>query len=259
MKINNPHFKGKIFKALILFWSVHFLITLPVQSATVSDVIVVGDFSGSGPGSLLPEHWGPMTFEKIATHTQYTVIDDNHTSVIKAVSDRSASGLIRKIRIDPEQYPIIKWRWKSTNIYKNGDVTQKSGDDYPASIYIAFEYDPENVGFFERLKFQASKLLFGEDTPFAAISYIWESKSPVGTIVTNPYTESVQMFVVQSGPQNLNTWIEEERNIYTDYIRAFGKKPSMISGIAIMTDSDNTGEKAVSYYGDIVMESGNND
>lgn len=53
----------------------------------------------------------------------------------------------------------------------------------------------------------------------------------------------------------INTWIEEERNIYQDYIRAFGKKPPMISGIAIMTDSDNTGEQAVSYYGDIVMES----
>ncbi len=71
----------------------------------------------------------------------------------------------------------------------------------------------------------------------------------------SPYTESLQMFVIQSGPEKLNTWIQEERNIYQDFINAFGKKPLMISGIGIMTDSDNTGEKTISFYGDIVMES----
>jgi hypothetical protein len=40
-------------------------------------------------------------------------------------------------------------------------------------------------------------------------------------------------------------------------MKAFGKKPPMISGVAIMTDSDNTGESAISYYGDIVFESKN--
>jgi len=63
------------------------------------------------------------------------------------------------------------------------------------------------------------------------------------------------MIVVESGKKMLNTWIEEERNIYKDYLNAFGKKPPMISGVAIMTDSDNTGESAVSYYGDIVFVS----
>jgi len=53
------------------------------------------------------------------------------------VSDNSASGLIRKTNIDPEKFPIIKWKWKVTNIYEKGDVRRKKGDDYPASIYIS--------------------------------------------------------------------------------------------------------------------------
>jgi len=39
-----------------------------------------------------------------------------------------------------------------------------------------------------------------------------------------------------------------------DYKQAFGKEPPMISGIAIMTDTDNTGESATAYYGDILLK-----
>jgi len=35
----------------------------------------------------------------------------------------------------------------------------------------------------------------------------------------------------------LNTWITAERNAYEDYKRAFGEKPPIMSGIAIMTDT----------------------
>jgi hypothetical protein len=62
------------------------------------------------------------------------------------------------------------------------------------------------------------------------------------------------MFVVESGPSKLNQWVSEERNILEDYKKAFGQEPPMISGIAIMTDADNTGESAIAYYGDIVLK-----
>jgi len=62
------------------------------------------------------------------------------------------------------------------------------------------------------------------------------------------------MIVVESGSTKLNTWLTEERNVYEDYQRAFGEEPPMISGVAIMTDTDNTGEAAEAYYGDIVFK-----
>jgi hypothetical protein len=76
----------------------------------------------------------------------------------------------------------------------------------------------------------------------------------VGTAVPNPYTDQVHMIVVESGPAKLNTWITEERNVYEDYKHVFGEEPPMISGVAIMTDTDNTGESAEAYYGDIVLK-----
>lgn len=64
----------------------------------------------------------------------------------------------------------------------------------------------------------------------------------------------VHMIVVESGSTKFNTWITEERNFYENYKRAFGDEPPMISGIAIMTDTDNTGESAEAYYGDIMFK-----
>ena len=98
---------------------------------------------------------------------------------------------------------------------------------------IAFEYDPSKVGLFERAKFGTIKLLYGQYPPLRAINYIWESKAPKGTMVSNPYTDRVMMIVVESGGDHLNQWVAEERNIYEDYKRAFGEEPPMISGIAI--------------------------
>ena len=59
------------------------------------------------------------------------------------------------------------------------------------------------------------------------------------------------MIVVESGPSRIGQWREETRNLYEDFRRAFGEEPPLVNGVAIMTDSDNTGESAVAYYGDI--------
>jgi len=48
--------------------------------------------------------------------------------------------------------------------------------------------------------------------------------------------------------------VNEERNVYEDYKRAFREEPPKISGVAIMTDTDNTGESATAYYGDIIFK-----
>src|SRR4030042_300078 len=175
------------------------------------------------------------------------------TSVLWSSLLASASGLTREIKIDPKEYPVIQWRWKVSNILKNGDVNRKEGDDYPARIYITFEYDPSKLGFFEKVKYETIRLLYGQYPPLNAINYIWESKTPVGTIVPNPYTDRVKIIVLESGEAKLNQWVNEERNVYEDYKNAFGEEPPMISGVEIMTDTQNTGGSATAYYGDILF------
>jgi hypothetical protein len=224
---------------------------IDAQSQTFIDV---AKFSVATVGDPLPPDWKPLTFKKIERHTTYTLARDDNAVVVMAVSEASASGLTREIKINPKEYPIVQWRWKVMNILKKGDVHRKEGDDYPARIYITFEYDPSKLSFFQKAKYEAIRLLYGEYPPLAAINYIWESKAPVETMVPNPYTDRVMMFVVESGASKLNQWVNEERNIFEDYKKAFGQEPPMISGIAIMTDTDNTGESATAYYGDILFK-----
>lgn len=233
------------------------LLSLPHSNAVIAaspDHLVVGNFSIATPGGPFPQGWKPLTFDNIPEQTQYDLVKDEQQVVVKAISRQSSSGLTREISIDPKEYPVIEWRWKVENILQKGDPAQKSGDDYPARLYITFQYDSSQVGFFEKAKFETIKWLYGQYPPIGAITYIWESKSPIGTMVPNPYTDRVYMFVTQSGSANLKQWVTEERNIYEDYKKAFGEDPPHISGVAIMTDTDNTKESAVAYFGNIVFK-----
>jgi hypothetical protein len=222
--------------------------------ARAQEIIDIGKFSSAISGDILPSGWKPLLFRNISKHTAYSIVEENGSPVVKAVAGASASGLIREIKINSAEYPVVRWKWKVGNVLKKGDVGSKEGDDYPARLYIAFEYDSGKLGFVDKSKYEIARLLYGQYPPHAAINYIWESRSPVGNMVPNSYTNRTMMFVVESGEERLNKWIEEERNVYEDYRRAFGEEPPMISGVAIMTDTDNTGETATAYFGDIVFE-----
>ena len=231
------------------------LLNLAVIVGAESPVTLdIGKFSAAKAGGPFPDSWKPLTFEKIEKHTEYSLVDDNGTVAVKAVSRGSASGLVRAVDIDPMRYPVLEWRWKVENILKKGDVTRKDGDDYPARLYVTFKYDASKVGFFERAKYEAIRMARGEYPPMGAITYIWESKSPVGTLVPNPYTEQVKMIVLQSGEEKVGRWVNESRNLVEDYRMAFGGDPPRISGVALMTDTDNTRESAIAYFGDIVLK-----
>lgn len=234
----------------LLLLAARLLFAPSVSMADSGTVLDVGKFSANLSGSALPDGWKPLTFKKIPKLTSYELVKDGGAVVVKATSEASASGLIKEITIDPKAFPIVRWRWKVENLLKNSDVSRKGGDDYPARLYITFEYDPDKVSFGKKLKFKAGQAIFG-DIPIAALNYIWETKTPAGTIVENAYTNFAQMIVVESGPKKVGLWVEEERNIYEDYKKAFGEEPPMINGVAIMSDTDNTKERATAYYGDI--------
>ncbi|HXV68018.1 MAG TPA: DUF3047 domain-containing protein [Nitrospira sp.] len=231
-----------------LLWA----LLLPGAWAQADAVIEVARFSSSEPGTSLPEGWKPLTFKKIPKRTLYELVKDGEHVVVKATSDASASGLTKEVKIDPKEFPIVRWQWKVDNLLQNSDATRKDGDDYPARLYITFEYDPDKVSFGKRLKFKAGQVVFG-DIPIGAISYVWERKAPVGAIIDNAYTDFVKMVVVESGPRQIGIWVDESRNIYEDYKKAFGEEPPMINGVAIMSDTDNTKERVTAYYGDITF------
>lgn len=223
-----------------------------IQAESPSTVHV-GTFSRATEGGPYPDSWKPLTFHKIDEHTEYSLVEDDGIVVLKAVSRGSSSGLTREVTIDPKLYPIVEWRWKIENVLQKGDVTTKEGDDYPARLYITFAYDESKIDFLDQARYELARLLHGQYPPTGAINYIWESRSPIGTLVPNPYTDRVKMIVLESGEAKAGQWVVESRNLHEDYQKAFGDDPPMISGVAVMTDTDNTQESAVAYYGDIVF------
>ncbi|TQV61529.1 MAG: DUF3047 domain-containing protein, partial [Halothiobacillaceae bacterium] len=112
---------------------------------------------------------------------------------------------------------------------------------------------PDTLGFGERLGYEAARLLYGSAPPLGALNYIWARAEKPGEIIPNAYTRRAMMIVVRSGQAKAGQWLVETRNVREDYRRAFGEEPPPISGVAIMTDTDDTGGKATAWYGDIVF------
>lgn len=226
-----------------------FLVALLAFSSP-SDYIVAA-FSNMSPGGTI-RGWEPLSFDD-SPRSQYALAQEEGTTVVRAHANRSASGLVRRVQVDPNRFPVLTWRWKVEGVLPRGDVRRKSGDDYPARIYVLFDKDPSELGFADRVKYGALKALGYDDIPVRAISYIWANQAAERQIVPNPYTDWVQMIPVESGNANAGTWQVETRNVVQDYRAAFGEEPPAIRGIAIMTDADNTGGSATAYYGDMRM------
>ena len=219
------------------------------------DTIEAGNFSKHAPGSV-PPGWKPLTFRNIDKHTVYTLVRDGNITVLKADSNASASGLTRDLsalNLNLRDTPILKWRWKIANLIKRADISTKDGDDYPARVYVTFRYDPERAGAGMRMQYGLAKTLYGEYPPHAGINYVWDGKAPLGTMTPNAYTSRAMMFVVESGSRRVGEWVEVERNVYEDYKRAFNEEPPPVLGIAVMTDTDSTGEAATAWYGDMSL------
>lgn len=214
-------------------------------------VLELATFSSSAPGGALPEGWQAQTFKKIDRHTSYDLVKDGNTTIVKATAIASASGITKPLDLDLNEFPILEWRWKVANVVTKGNPRSKAGDDYPARIYLTFKYDPARVSAWQRVNYGLAKSLYGSYPPHAGINYIWDVKLPVGSVVPNAYTDRLRMIVVESGTAKLNEWQSYHRNVLEDYKQAFGEAPPRVSGIAIMTDTDNTGEAATAYYGDI--------
>jgi len=221
----------------------------PVRGAPAA--IAVGAFSLARPGDALPDGWAPMKFARIERQTRYSIVADEGTTVVKAEADASASGLIRRVEVDPHAHPTLEWRWKVANLVERSDMAAKRGDDYAARVYVAFKYEPARVSVWNRVKYALIRAIYGEYPPHAGINYVWATREPVGTATWNAYTDRVRMIVVRSGADDVGRWVSESRNVLDDYRAAFDEEPPPIAGVAIMTDGDDTGERATAWYGDI--------
>ena len=211
--------------------------------------ITAAPFSGMEPGDV-PPVWRETGFRQ-RDRTRYRLVEKDGDVVLAASSTAAVAGLATELKVDPMEFPFLTWRWKVGNLLQNSDLTKREGDDFPARVYVIFDYDRRRLPLGTRMKMSMARLLYGAEIPAAALCYVWDSTAPEETFAPNAYTDRIQMIVVRSGPDQVNQWVTETRNVLADYQKAFGEPPPMISGIAVATDTDDTGESAEAWYGDI--------
>jgi hypothetical protein len=221
--------------------------------------VELGHFTPPLAPDTPPPGWEALTFPRIARHTRYTVERDGTggtRQVLRADSQAGASGLYRPVDLDPRVYQVLTWRWKITDVVARADARTRAGDDYAARVYVGFRYDPTRASLWERARYGAYRLIYGRYPPGLALAYVWDNRLPPGTVLPNAYTDRVRMIVAQSGSALAGQWVGERRNVYEDYRRIVGGEPPRIEGVAVMTDTDDTGDSAVAWYDALTFRPG---
>jgi hypothetical protein len=207
-------------------------------------------FSANPPRGL-PSGWEPLILMRTKKQTQYQLMADQGRTVLYARAAGAASGLLHKVSIDPLKRPWLNWQWKIASLVKNADNFHSATEDSPVRIILGFDGDKDALPFSDQILFETAKVLTGQDLPYATLTYIWENKAPVGTVIPNSRSKRFQKVVAASGPDGVGQWRDFTRNIVEDYEKAFGEKPGRLIGVGVLTDTDNTGEIVEAWYGDI--------
>lgn len=195
------------------------------NNSAAADRLDVGMFSS---GQL--EGWEAESF---SGHTRYQLETlPGRGSVLTAHSQASASGLFRKIELDLNNTPWLHWSWKVNGLIQGADERSKAGDDYPARLYVVFS----GGVFFWKTR---------------ALNYVWSSHQAIGSTWPNAYTDNARMIAVASNETPPGEWRSEVRDVRADYRRLFGEEPGPVAAVALMTDTDNTGQSVSASYGDI--------
>jgi len=227
-----------------------------ISSGLVAQVHIEGaplaaPFSGNKPGAGLPHGWEPVKLTERKRPTQYTLVDDAGVVVLHANAVGAASGLAQFTRFDVHSAPVVEWRWKVGSLIEGADNHVGAKEDSPVRLMFAFDGDKSRLPMSQRAVFYLTEKLSGRELPYALLQYVWANKIPVGTVLENPYTRRVRMLVVASGADGVGRWQSLARNLRDDFYHAFQEEPGLLTGIGVLTDTDNTGQTVEAWYGDI--------
>jgi len=199
--------------------------------------------------------WRHTTFPgKSPTRFSYARQDGRDAVAVLAAS--SASMLRSMVRIEPGELGSVRFSWKVPQLIPGADLAARDADDSPVRIVLFFEGDRSRFSTRDAMLAELVRAVTGEEMPYATLMYVWCSRRPPGTLIKSPRTDRVRTLVVESGTKNLDQWLDYERNIRSDYERAFGEPPGALVGIGIMSDSDNTHSTAKAWYGPVRVGAG---
>ena len=227
------------------------LLCLLSAAPAVADGGWVGRFPSSG--EFPPSPWKAERLDERVPPTRYGLRVWDGFAAVEAQASKSMALFGRPLEIDLQKTPFLCWQWRIDAPVASADMTQKSGDDYAARVYLTFNVPPDQLGAFTRAKLALARKIYGDQVPDAALNYIWDNRHPVGTVQANAYTDRARMLVLRSGGDLAGRWVTERRNVLEDFRLAFaelGDTGGQLRGLAIASDTDNTGEEAHAGFAD---------
>jgi len=173
-----------------------------------------------------------LQIKKVKGETTWSLGSNEKGKFIKAEAEGKGSGLGKEIRIDLLKTPFINITWKVEKDLSGIDENSKKGHDYAARVFVI-----KKTG----------------STPLSnrAINYVFSSNNDVGENWPSPYTKKSIDYVLSTTKDDLNNWVTVKTNVKEDFLSLLGLELKDISGVAIMTDTDNSKLKAISYYQNI--------
>ncbi len=231
----NKNTRGLILLALLaaLFAAIIYRHKAPIETAKVSgySVEVLKPFTFSNDADI--KEWEEKVFKGKVI---YRVEKDGDQSYVKAESNKAASALYYKIKMDAKSgRPTISWKWRADKFpvkVNKESLDTENEDDFAARVYVIFP----------AMFFTNSRVL----------EYVWAESLPVGTTGVSPYSKNIKLMVLESGPKK--DWALEDRDIHADYVAMFGREPEYnIGAVAFMTNAEHTGSSAGAVYDEIKL------
>ncbi len=168
--------------------------------------------------------------------TTYSVGSNENGNYLKAIADNAASGLGKEIKIDLNETPFINITWKIEKDIPGIDETAKKGHDFAARVFV--------------IKKTGATALSNR-----AINYVFSSNQDVGSNSPSPYTKKSIDNVLATTKTNLNEWVTVKANVKEDFKKFHNLDVTELDGIAIMSDTDNSKQKSITYYQNIYFSS----
>lgn len=174
---------------------------------------------------------------------------------LRVKADSSVSILRRRFEPTLLEPGRLAFSWKADALPLNADLAAADASDSPVGVLLAFEGDRTRWSPRMHRLSEMSRLLTGEELPYATLIYVWGNKEVPGTVVVNPRTDRIRKMVLDSGTNELGTWRDHVRDVQADFRQAFGEEPGPLRVVALMTDTDNTGSSLTAWYGALKLES----
>ena len=198
------------------------------QQSLVAETINVFEFT--------KEEMKSLEVRKVKGKTTYTLGFNENGNYIRAEAEGKASGLGKELKIDLLKTPFINITWKVEKDLPGIIENSKKGHDYAARVFV--------------VKKTGATALSNR-----AINYVFSSNNSVGNNWPSPYTKKSIDYVLSTTKEHHDQWITVKANVREHFKKLHDLDVSELTGVAIMTDTDNSKLKAISYYQNIYFSS----